>query len=299
MLQLMTNNFSVSLDAFPAWPDKRLHKIGIWLHGGAQEAVAARRLLDQLNRVHPEARILVIGSRTTLAFFEMDDRVAAYLPIAALEPRRPAQSKIFKYLDDRAQFKKLGQLQLDACVAVCPNGEASDSEDMRAAERLWRQFVRTTRIKSEMAIALTWSGNISRPNDAPVMQPGPKAIAHANTIYHQSPPHAVKVLVYLGSCSESNDLMTQRIQLAQQCVKQHRDILLGAMGRELFVSLLMLASGDRLQQRRIADSHSSVTLINWNQLIGHMAYADWVVPLDGAITMIAVEMGRQSAVFPV
>lgn len=293
----MSNRTLFPFESFSGWPEHTLQRIGIWLCGGAQEALAARRLVEQLARAHPEASLLVLGPRDALAFFEMDERIAAYLPLGALQPPRPAQTALARYLENRAQFRKLKQLHLNACVGVLPTSSIKSSKD-RPAERLWRLFVRMVGFNSALAIALECDEGVMVSCNGSVLQPGPQAIAHANKIYHLAPPRSVKVLVYLGKASDSVEVLKQREQAAHQLIQTHQSHLLGSMGHELFSSVLVVSSGDRLQHRRVTDNLASVSLVNWSQLIGHMAYADWVLPVSGEISAIAGEMGRQSVVFP-
>lgn len=280
---------------FKAWPEQELRRIGIWCCGGLQESLAARRLLNTLHATHPQASLIVLGPRDSLAFFEMDKCVAAFLPLNALEPPRPTQGRVARYLENRASFKKLRGLQLDACVSVMP---AENNAFQSQIEGSWRLFVRMLAFRPERAIAVQPSSANPVSHQAEALQPGPQAIAYANKVYHHAPPRCVKVLVYLGKATESLSVLQQREEFARQLIERRRSELLGTMGHELFVSTLVVTTGNRLLRRQLMANLGSLTLVNWNQLIGHMAYVDWVLPVSPDITAIASEMDRQKAIFP-
>lgn len=93
-------------------------RIGVWFGQGLHNAMAARAAWGQLQAEYPGADWVLFGPQASLFLFEMDARVPVYIPLRALEPRRPAQTRLSYYLEKRAQFKKLRGLKLDLCIGV-------------------------------------------------------------------------------------------------------------------------------------------------------------------------------------
>lgn len=245
-------------------------RIGVWFDAGLENALAARAALGGLQAEHPGADWVLLGPRESLFLFEMDERISAYIPLRALEPRRPAQSRLSYFLEKRAQYKKLRGLQLDLCLGVSVSPVGKQFQHLLNLLNVSGRF-----IGHDLPVFLS--------SPRPELQAGAQALALATRHYRLTPPYALKVLLVLSS-EPGQGLGLD----AQWSTAQH------ILAREGFehVTTAVLGGNDKLQARQLAQAHPDWLRLDLPQTMGFLAYADRVITFSPNVTRICGEMGR-------
>lgn len=246
-------------------------RIGVWFGTGLESALAVRAALGGFRAEYPGADWVLLGPRESLFLFEMDERISAYIPLLALEPRRPAQSRISFFLQQRAQYKKLHGLQLSFCIGVSVNGIGKQFQQF-----LKRLSVPGHFVCHDLPLFLS--------NPRPELQAGAQALALATQYYRLLPPHCLKVLLLLSG--EPG----QTLGLAAQW-KAAQDTL-ALEGVSHTTTAVICSSKNKLQLRQLAQSHPDWLRLDLPQAMGFLAYADRVICFSPNITRICKEMGR-------
>ena len=258
-------------------------RLGLWFPTGIDNALAARAALGGLLAQNPDADWVLFGPRQSLFLFEMDDRVPVYIPLRALEARRPAQSRLSYYLEKRAQFKKLRGLGLDFCFGVSvlqidPHANAAVAKQFEHA--LSMLGVRGELIQREERAFLAMP--------RPELQAGPQALALATQFYRKVPPNHSKHLLLLGQMDDQDapvDTQWQHLQPALHAISV-------APNATTHVVTAVITHGDRLSARQLTRAHPDWLQVNMAQAMGLIAYADRVICSSETITRICAEMGR-------
>lgn len=255
-----------------------LQRIGLWFDSSLESALAARAVLGELQVERSGASWVLLGPRSSLFLFEMDDRVAVYIPLRSLEPRRSAQSRLSYYLEKRAQFKKLRGLQLDECLGVSILfGKASNTDDLKQFQHVQRMLgVGGSLIQRDMAAFMAAK--------RPILEAGPQALAFATQHHRKSAPDQLKVLVLLNGVE--GDLV-QQWQAAQTAL---------AFSQPVALTVAAITNGDRLLARQLAATHPDWFQVDFAQAMGLIAYADRVISSSAAVTQICLEMGREDRI---
>lgn len=258
-------------------------RLGLWFAAGIDNALAARAALSELQGRHPGADWVLFGPGESLFLFEMDDRVPVYIPLRALEARRPAQSRLSYYLEKRAQFKKLQSLRLDSCFGV-----ALLHADPRINTQVANTFADTL---GELGV----SGELMHKEKSafsamqrPELQAGPQSLAFATRLYRKVPPNQSKqllLLAHIGAQDEPIDTQWQQV---------HQVFQADSAGFATTVHALtaVITNGDRLVARQLAQTHPDWVQVNVAQTMGLIAYADRVICCSETITRICIEMNR-------
>lgn len=258
-------------------------RLGLWFAPGVDNALAARAALGDLQAQNPAADWVLFGPRENLFLFEMDDRVPIYIPLRALEPRRPAQSRLSYYLEKRAQFKKLRGLGLDACFGVAVL-HVDSQENIRAAKR-FEYALGMLGVRGEL-IHKTHKAFLAMPR--PELQAGPQALVFATQFYRKVPPNQLKQLLLLGQIDDQDEPVHTQWQHTQQTL--HANSAGHATPAHLLTAVI--TNGDRLSARQLTRAHPDWLQVNVAQAMGLIAYADRVICCSGTITRICIEMGR-------
>ena len=249
-------------------------RVALWFGAGLENALAARALLGQLQAEHPGAEWVLFGPRESLFMFEMDSRVSVYIPLRSTEPRRAAQSRLSYFLEKRAQFKKLKELNLDECVGV--SARQADTKD---------QFQHILKIFSVSGAFIQKDLSSFLSIHRPELQAGPQALAFATQLHRKSPPHLSKLLVLLVE-SERPALEAQwlALQNALNTVEKAH------------TTVAVITNNSRLAARQLAGVHPDWLQLDFAQAMGLIAYADRVICLSSVVTQICEEMGRSDRV---
>ena len=169
-----------------------VQRIGVWFGQGLHNALAARAALGQLQVEHPGADWVLFGPRSSLFLFEMDERVPVYIPLRALEPRRPAQTRLSYYLEKRAQFKKLRGLKLNLCIGV--SALADLPEQNQQADAQFQHVQKMLGVGGQF-MQQELSGFLRA--ERPMLQAGPQALAYATQLYRKTSPSLIKAVALL------------------------------------------------------------------------------------------------------
>ena len=258
-------------------------RLGLWFASGINNALAARAAFGELQVQNPGADWVLFGPRDSLFLFEMDDRVPVFIPLRALEPRRPAQTRLSYYLEKRTQFKKLRGLALDACFGV-----AELQRDPRENSSIAKQFDHALAMlgtRGELNLQLQ---NVFLAMPRPELQAGPQALAYATQLYRKVPPNQLKLLLLLGQLSGQDEPIDTQWQHAQQ-VLQANNVEPNATTH---VVTAVVTNADRLSSRQLTRAHPDWLQVNIAQAMGLIAYADRVICCTETITRICAEMGR-------
>lgn len=245
-------------------------RIGVWFDVGLENALAVRAALGGLQAEYPGADWVLLGPRESLFLFEMDERISAYIPLRALEPRRPAQSRLSFFLEKKAQYKKLRGLQLDLCLGV-------------SVAQIGKQFQHFLKLLNVSGRFICHDLSVFLSSPRPELQAGAQALALATQHYRVSPPHSLKVLVVFGDAPGQSRGLDAQWKAAQ-------DIL--AREGVAHVTMAVLCGKGKLQARRLAQAHPDWLRLDLPQAMGFVAYADRVISFSPDITRICAEMGR-------
>ena len=245
-------------------------RIAVWFGTGLNNALAARAALGAFQAEYPGADWVLLGPRESLFLFEMDSRISAYIALRALEPRRPAQSRLSFFLEKRAQYKKLQGLQLDLCLGVSVN----------QADKPFQQVLRLLKVSGRL-VCNSLPQFLSSPR--PELQAGPQALALATHHYRMVPPNALKVLVLL--VEEPGQVLGLEAQW-------HNAQNMLACGGIAQATTAVVCSNGKLQARQLALAHPDWLRLDMPQAMGFLAYADRVITFSPDITRICSEMGR-------
>jgi|GEM_PF-1049660 len=254
-------------------------RIGVWFGQGLHNAMAARAAWGQLQAEYPGADWVLFGPRGSLFLFEMDARVPVYIPLRALEPRRPAQTRLSYYLEKRAQFKKLRGLKLNLCIGV--SALAALPEQNQQADAQFQHVQKMLGVGGQfMQQELPSLLRAERP----LLQAGPQALAYATQLYRKTPPglpKAVALLYAEENTPTSLDLQWQALQCS-----------LAQLGGNTHLTVAAIVGGNRLLARQLGTSQPGWLQLGLPQAMGLIAYADRVISASEAITLICAEMGR-------
>ncbi|HEX4879599.1 MAG TPA: hypothetical protein VFV39_07125 [Limnobacter sp.] len=251
---------------------------------GIEQALAARRLLLALHAQHPGVEWAVLGPRSSLFVFEMDPAVAAYIPVQALEPRRPAQFRLAHWWQGRQHVRKLAQLPMDAwlgCQAtasVYPRAQVAMPPVYR---RLFAALGSQQANKPQWWCAAQIDEYATLPGWGP-LQLGPNALARATRLFQSMPPNVPKVVVVLGEASEPLGNLRARADQVQ-----------GLPGLEGGAWVwLVLAEGAAMRHRRMASQHPEWEFASLADCLGVLVYADRVMCHVPQITRLLSDIGR-------
>jgi hypothetical protein len=255
-----------------------VQRIGVWFDRGFESALAIRAVLGQLQAEHPGADWVLFGPRGCLFLFEMDERVPVYIPLRALEPRRPAQTRLSYYLEKRAQFKKLHGLKLDLCIGVSalassPEVNQQAAEQFRHAQKMLGvggQF-----IQQELSSFL--------PVEKPLLHAGPQALAYATQLYRKTSPGLIKAVALLYAEEKASNLDSQWDAMQNSLTQ---------LGSNTHLTVAAVIGDNRLLARQLSASQPSWLQLALPQAMGLIAYADRVISASEVITLICAEMGR-------
>ncbi|MCE2746050.1 MAG: hypothetical protein LW710_09100 [Burkholderiales bacterium] len=257
------------------------HRIGVWFGQGINNALAARAALGQLQTEYPGADWVLFGPRSSLFLFEMDERVPVYIPLRTLEPRRPAQTRLSYYLEQRAQFKKLRSLKLSLCIGV--SAQAAEPELNRNVAAQF-QHVRKVLGVGGQFIQRHLSSFLKA--ERPLLQAGPQALAHATQLYRKVSPGLVKAvaLLYAEEHPAGLDSLDSQWKTLQGGLWQ--------LGEGVHLTVAAIAGENRLLARQLNAAQPSWLQLGLPQAMGLIAYADRVISASEVITLICAEMGR-------
>ncbi|MFP5482021.1 MAG: hypothetical protein ACLGGW_01915 [Gammaproteobacteria bacterium] len=253
-------------------------RIGVWFGQGLHSALAARAAWGQLQAEYPDADWVLFGPLGRLFLFEMDERVPAYIPLRALEPRRPAQSRLSYYLEKRAQFKKLRGLKLDLCIgisATVPSPElnlqtATQFQHVQKMLGIGGDF-----IQQELSDFLQ--------TERPLLQAGPQALAYATQLYRKTSPGLPKAvaLLYAEENAPGLDMQWQALHSS-----------LAKLDSNVHLTVAAVIGENRLLARQLNTSQPAWLQLALPQAMGLITYADRVITSSEVITLICAEMGR-------
>lgn len=253
-------------------------RIGVWFGQGLHSALAARAAWGQLQAEYPGADWVLFGPLGRLFLFEMDERVPAYIPLRALEPRRPAQSRLSYYLEKRAQFKKLRGLKLELCIGVSALDASLELNQLAAA-----QFQHVQKMLGVGGKFIQQELSVFLQAERPLLQAGPQALAYATQLYRKTPPSLIKAvaLLYAEENAPGLDMQWQALHdnLAQ-------------LGSNVHLTVAAVVGDNRLLARQLSTHHPDWLQLGLPQAMGLIAYADRVISASEAITLICAEMGR-------
>ena len=258
-------------------------RLGLWFSTGIDNALAARAALGDLLAKNPDADWVLFGPRQSLFLFEMDDRVPVYIPLRALEARRPAQSRLSYYLEKRTQFKKLRGLGLDSCfgVSVLQGDTHLDAE-------AFKQFEDALSMLGVRGELIQREESAFHAMPTPELQAGPQALAFATQFYRKVPPNHSKHLLLLGKIDGQDESVDSQWQHVQHTL-QANNVTPAATAH---VVTAVITHGDRLSARQLTQAHPDWLQVDTAQAMGLIAYADRVICCSETITRICAEMGR-------
>ncbi len=253
-------------------------RIGVWFGQGLHNALAARAALGQMQVEHPGADWVLFGPRSSLFLFEMDERVPVYIPLRALEPRRPAQTRLSYYLEKRAQFKKLRGLKLDLCIGLSASVPLPEL-NLQAAT----QFQHVQKMLGIGGKFMQQELSVFLQAERPLLQAGPQALAYATQLYRKTSPSLIKAvaLLYAEENAPSLDLQWQALQRS-----------LAQLGGNTYLTVAAVVGENRLLARQLSASQPGWLQLGLPQAMGLIAYADRVITSSEVITLICAEMGR-------
>ncbi|MCR2745789.1 hypothetical protein [Limnobacter parvus] len=262
-------------------------RVGLWFGAGLESALAARAVLNELQAERPGAGWVLFGPRSSLFLFEMDDRVAVYIPLRALEPRRSAQSRLSYFLEKRAQFKKLRGLQLNECfgVSLLSGGSTSQSSNYQKIEHT--QFKHVQRMLGVGGRFIERELSVFLAAERPLLEAGPQALAFATQYHRKINPAHLKVLV-LYNAAEGDLEFSANTQLDVQTIP--------FPNQQASVLVAVITNGDRLLARQLVQKHPDWLQVDYAQAMGLIAYADRVISNSEVVTRICQEMGRQDRI---
>jgi hypothetical protein len=258
-------------------------RFGLWFAAGINHALAARAAFGELQSQNPGADWVLFGPRESLFLFEMDERVPVFIPLRALEPRRPAQTRLSYYLEKRAQFKKLRGLALDACFGVAEL-QHDPQEDLNIA----KQFEHALGMLGTRGDLKQTDKNVFLTMPRPELQAGPQALAFATQLYRKVPPNQLKHLLLLGQLSGQDETIEAQWQYAQKLLQT--DASMAPAMANLVTAVI--TKGDRLAARQLSQAYPDCLQVDLAQATGLIAYADRVICCSETITRICAEMGR-------
>ena len=258
-------------------------RLGLWFPTGIDNALAARAALGGLLAQNPDADWVLFGPRQSLFLFEMDDRVPVYIPLRALEARRPAQSRLSHYLEKRAQFKKLRGLGLDFCFGV-----SVSQIDPHANAAVAKQFEHALGMLGVRGELIQREESAFQAMPRSELLAGPQALAFATQFYRKVPPSQLKYLLLMGQIDGQGESVDSQWQHMQQ-ILQASTVDPAAT---VHVVTAVITHGDRLSARQLTRTHPDWLQVNMAQAMGLIAYADRVICSSETITRICAEMGR-------
>ena len=258
-------------------------RLGLRFPTGIDNALAARAALGDLLAKNLNADWVLFGPRQSLFLFEMDDRVPVYIPLRALEARRPAQSSLSHYLEKRAQFKKLRGLSLDSCFGV-----SVLQVDPQANAAVAKQFEHALGMLSVRGELIQREESAFQAMPAPELQAGPQALAFATRFYRKVPPNRLKHLLLLGQLGGQDEPVDTQWQHMQQTL--HVNNVASAAAAHVVTAVI--THGDRLSARQLTQAHPDWLQVDTAQAMGLIAYADRVICCSETVTRICAEMGR-------
>lgn len=253
-------------------------RVGLWFGAGLENALAARAALGRLMHKYPDAEWVLFGPPGSLFLFEMDERVSAYIPLKSLQARRPSQGWLSHYLAQRAQYKKLGGLQLNACegVAVSQPSPEDTKHTLNLLGRLSRSL--GTRV-------CLWQESLDEflQIPRPVLQAGPQALAFATHHHRTTAPNAVKHLIILDGTHSLPSLQSQLQGLQANLVSNQAVVHL---------TIAVLIENNRLTSRELGRQQPNWLQVDTAQAMGLMAYSDRVLTPHRLLCFLCEEMGR-------
>ncbi len=255
-----------------------VQRIGVWFGQGLHNALAARAALGQLQAEYPGADWVLFGPRSNLFLFEMDERVPVYIPLRALEPRRPAQTRLSYYLEKRAQFRKLRGLKLDLCIGISATVPSPELNLQTA-----KQFQHVQKILGIDGMFIQQELSDFLQAERPLLQAGPQALAYATQLYRKTSPGLPKAvaLLYAEENAPSLDLQWQALQSN-----------LTQLNSNVHLTVAAVIGENRLLARQLNTSQPAWLQLALPQAMGLIAYADRVITSSEVITLICAEMGR-------
>jgi hypothetical protein len=264
-----------------AWPHGR-ERIAIWVNGSVEQVLIARRVAALILKRQPTAKILLFGARALSSFLEMDSGSLTFIPLGLFEPAYRNRSRWGQYWLMQSEFKQLRLLNLQASICVCGTTTLVESQLLLA------KVLNALKLK-QAALYCTQEHPLDAHADfdATLLQAGPEALAYSNRFYKMYPPTRPKVLLVLGETSEPASYLKQQWAVMQAHIES-----VPAAYKNAFYIPLLVSSADRLKNRQLKEVLPMAEQVSWAQVLGHLAYADWVVSTESTFNLICQEMGR-------
>ncbi|HEX4856647.1 MAG TPA: hypothetical protein VFV28_07525, partial [Limnobacter sp.] len=217
-------------------------RVALWFAEGLDNALAARGALEGLQAQHPDADWVLLGPKSSLCLFEMDNRVAAYIPLLSLGPRRPSQGWLSRFFETRTQYRQLRGVGFSQCMGVAVAEQATVQAggpfSRQASQKHFNQLKSALRVPGAF---IEKSLHEFLQADRPLLQAGPQALAFATQLHRTSPPHLQKLLVLLSDPAGRTDALLQQWGTAQHLLQQNAPAHITVA--------VMHSSGDRLLSR--------------------------------------------------
>lgn len=236
----------------------------------------ARHAVTTLKAQHPQADLVLLSSPANKAWFELDTRVDAYIPLLGLLHRRAGQSRFGHWWASRAQLRKLQTLPL---TGFCWLPAADQSRSAAFLKTLARRMAHVPYLE------LPQDGVDIHPA-TPLLDAGAQALAQASRYYRTVNPTLRKRVVVLGTADEAPALLKAR----------WLDSHAAAAPATHCTGVVVVEQGSPqglLAQRLCRSLPGQVMALDWSATLGMLAYADEVRAWSADVTRMCQEMGRE------
>lgn len=259
-------------------------RAALWVEPGLNSAVASRRVLLAMRAACPRVEWAVLGPKESMVFFEMEPAVAAFIPVLAMQARRPGQPRLAHWWQARQQLVKLGQLGMHAWVGV----ESVQAAKYHTAKHgpsplfatLAKRIARHHPGAPVLRCALAPPDALNLPAFAP-LQLGPSALARATAMFRAWPPTVSKHVLVLGHTEEATVVLQARHQQAMATLPT---------GAQALAVVLVYAPS--MLVMRLRSNFPNWHFLNLAECLGVLAYADRVMGNAPWVTLLMGEMGR-------
>lgn len=249
-------------------------KLGL-IVGDHINSVLAARILSQ---AHNPSHLYL--SKSFHAFVEMDPWASAFKDSSEL-----IQYKAAKFL----------RSEREVCVQPLANQGIRTAVFLSSepATDAWSEVAITKLLCQGLDQALFVQGleqSLDAEMDNPPIQAGPQALARATHAYRSKSPNMLKALVFLtpeawlGQKPEVSNKLGSWLDEQQSTA--------GRLKLGLDISRMCFTASDKLQQRQLNHSVSSLLTCNWADLLGYMAYADLIVTDQKELIRVAKYLGK-------
>ncbi|MCQ8895138.1 hypothetical protein NQT62_01640 [Limnobacter humi] len=251
--------------------------VGLAFGPSVVEAMDARHTITMLKAQYPQAGLVLLSSPGNKAWFELDTRVDAYIPLQGLQPRRPGQSRLGHWWASRAQLRKLQTLPLTVfCLQPSPVPSRSAAFLNALARRMGHVPLLRAGLEPQGGHTAT-----------PLLDAGAQALAQASRHYRTVDPTLRRRVVVLGMADDAPHLLQSRWQGSQT----------GAAPATHCTGIVLVEPGRSvglLAQRLCRSLPGAVLALDWSSTLGMLAYADEVKAWSPDVTRICREMGREN-----